>query len=557
MDTLRQRIGIARRRLNLERFGGHLFRSWCVWLSVALVAIVVRKVVPMAFDDRIWMFTWLGGALAAGLLTAIVWTLLTRRSELEAAIEIDKRFGLKERVSSAMALDVETRETPAGQALLADTLRRIERLDVGQKFRVELDRSAWWPLVPGGLALLIALLISSRVPDNPAIATPTGPGAEQLKKTAKSLQKKLEHRRDEARKKGLTEANALLKKLEEGTKDLGEKAATDQERALVKLNDLSKELEARRDQLGGNEKFKQQLNRLKDLKKGPADRAAQAMKNGDFKQAMKAVEELRKKLADGKLGKAEQKQLAEQMKQMADALQQAADAHKQAQEDVKQALEKARQRGDTQRAAQLQKQLDKIQQQQAATQRLGQLAQQCRQCADGMKQGNSQQAQQALDQLKQQMSQLAQSQEEMQMLDQALDESAQAKMSMTGQGDKEGNEGGEPNEMAMEHRGQNARGKPGMGIGNGRGAGNRPEDKDKAGFYDSKVNQKVGKGAGVVTDLADGPNRKGEVTEEIKNAFENSRHSDDDPLTSQRLPRGYRDHAKEYFDAFRKGQASE
>jgi chemotaxis protein histidine kinase CheA len=558
MDTLRQRIGIARRRLNLERFGGHLFRSWCVWLSVALVAIVVRKFVPMSIDDRTWIIAWLGGALAGGFLTAVFWTLATRRGELEAAIEIDKRFGLKERVSSALALDAESRETPAGQALLSDTIRRIERLDVGQKFRVELDRSAWWPLVPGGLALLIALVITSRAPDNPAIATPTGPTAEQLKKTAKSLQKKLERRREEARKKGLTEADALLKKLEEGTKDLGDKAATDKERTLVKLNDLSKELESRREKLAGDEKFKQQLNQLKDLKRGPADRAAQAMKNGDFKQAMKAIEELGKKLADGKLDKEEKKQLAEQMKQMADALKQAAEAHKQAQQEVKQALEKARQRGDTQRAEQLQKQLDKMQKQQAAMQRIDQLAQQCKQCADAMKQGNAQQAQQALDQLKQQMSELAQSQEEMQMLDRALDEIAQAKKSMTGEGDKEmnaGDEGEDPNQLAMGKGGKSNRGKPGMGLGEGRGKGERPEVKGKTGFYDSKVNQKVGKGAAVVTDLVDGPNKKGEVTEEIKSAFENARHNDDDPLTGQRLPRDYRDHAKEYFDAFRKGQA--
>jgi hypothetical protein len=172
-----------------------------------------------------------------------------------------------------------------------------------------------------------------------------------------------------------------------------------------------------------------------------------------------------------------------------------------------------------------------------------------------MKQGNSQQAQQALDQLKQQMSQLAQSQEEMQMLDQALDEIAQAKKGMTGEGEQQENEGMDQNQWELGGWGKKDRGKPGMGMGEGRGKGERPEEKGKTGFYDSKVSQKVGKGAAVVTDLVDGRNRKGEVSEEIKNAFESARHSDDDPLTGQRLPRDYRDHAKEYFDAFRKGQA--
>jgi hypothetical protein len=58
----------------------------------------------------------------------------------------------------------------------------------------------------------------------------------------------------------------------------------------------------------------------------------------------------------------------------------------------------------------------------------------------------------------------------------------------------------------------------------------------------------------VVTDKVDGPNRKGEVREEIKSSFEASKHEAADPLTGQRLPREYREHAKTYFDAIREGQ---
>lgn len=553
MDTLQQRIGIARRRLNLERFLGLLFKAWFGWLVVSLLAIVVAKFWPVGVVERTWTLAWLGGALAAGLLTAIVWTLATRKGEMEAAIEIDRRFGLKERVSSAMALDAETRETAAGQALLTDAVRRIERLDVGDRFRVSVDRSAWWPLVPGGLALLIAVFISSRVPENPAEATTTQT-PQQIKKSAQALQKKVVAKREEAQKKGLKEADALLKKLEEGTKDLGDKAVADKQKAMVKLNDLAKELESRKQKLAMDEKFKQQLNNLKDLKKGPAEAAAQAMKNGDFAKAVKEIENLKKKMNEGKLDEQQKKQLAEQMKQIKDAMQKAAEAHEEAKQQVQKQLEKARQQGDTQQAQKLQQQLDKMQQQKPAVDKMQQLAQQCKQCADAMKQGNAQQAQQALDQLAQEMKQMAQSQEEMKMMEAALDEIAEAKKGMAGDGDKEG-EGEEGEQMAMQGGGRNQRGKPGMGMGEGRGKGERPEERGKTGFYDSKVNQNVGKGAAVVTDLVDGPNKKGEVTESIKNAFETAKQGGDDPLTGERLPRDYRDHAKEYFDAFRKGQS--
>lgn len=555
MDALHQRIGIARRRLNLERFLGHLFRSWCGWLIVALAAIVVSKLWQVGVPTQTWTIAWLGGALGAGFLTALVWTWLTRKGELEAAIEIDKRFGLKERVSSAVALDAETRETAAGQALLSDTVRRIERLDVGERFRVGVDRSAWWPLVPGTMAVLIAVFITSRVPENPAEATTTQ-STQQIKKSAQALQKKVVQKREEAQKKGLKEADALLKKLEEGTKDLGDKAVADKQKAMVKLNDLAKELESRKQKLAMDEKFKQQLNNLKDLKKGPADAAAQAMKNGDFAKAVKEIENLKKKLAEGKLDEQQKKQLAEQMNQMKDAMQKAAEAHEQAKQQIEKQVEKARQAGDTQQAQKLQQQLDKLKQQKPAIDKMQQLAQQCKQCADAMKEGNAQQAQQALDQLAQEMKQMAQSQEEMKMMEAALDEIAEAKKGMAGDGDKEG-EGNEPgdDQMAMQGGGKNPKGQPGMGMGEGRGKGKRPEERGKTGFYDSKVNQNVGKGAAVVTDLVDGPNKKGEVTESIKSAFESAKQGGDDPLTGERLPRDYRDHAKEYFDAFRKGQS--
>ena len=45
-----------------------------------------------------------------------------------------------------------------------------------------------------------------------------------------------------------------------------------------------------------------------------------------------------------------------------------------------------------------------------------------------------------------------------------------------------------------------------------------PEDKTKMteGAFDTRVKQKMGKGAAVVTDFVDGPNMKGKVQQEIQ-----------------------------------------
>ena len=64
----------------------------------------------------------------------------------------------------------------------------------------------------------------------------------------------------------------------------------------------------------------------------------------------------------------------------------------------------------------------------------------------------------------------------------------------------------------------------------------------------------VGRGSGVMTGLSPGPNSKGRVGEEIKLQWQELHGDAADPLTDQQLPRGYRDHAKKYFDTLREGK---
>ena len=93
-----------------------------------------------------------------------------------------------------------------------------------------------------------------------------------------------------------------------------------------------------------------------------------------------------------------------------------------------------------------------------------------------------------------------------------------------------------------------------MAKGGGTGAGARPESKNDTDFYDSQVKQNVTKGGAVIKGVADGPNRKGRVEEEIKGQFSNAQQQTAEALSDQRLPHDYRDHAKKYFDALREGQ---
>ena len=306
--------------------------GWCWFVALLAVAVVIgaARFYPLQIVD--WQ--WLAGFLAAGLIAAVAWTLLAVTPRLQAALEIDHRFGLKERVSSTLAMHQSDRETVAGQALIADTDARVRRIAVLEKFPVRPPRHLLLPLLPG---LLLAAVMIFRPPmtGNEAEAAPAAatPPPLEVKKSADDLRQKLVERRKQAEKEGLKDATELLKRLEEGTKDI--QTQTQREKALVKLNDLARELQQRRKQLGGGgEALKRQMEKVQDVARGPADELAKALSKSDFQKAAQALEKLQKELADSKLDSAKKEELAKQLEQLKQKIDQMAQQAKDAQADL-------------------------------------------------------------------------------------------------------------------------------------------------------------------------------------------------------------------------------
>ncbi len=542
MDVLKQQIRRAQRRLVFQRFLAILSWCWFGALLLAAAAIAVDKFRPLGVRPEIWVV----GALAFGLLAAIGWTWFTRRGQLEAALEIDRRFGLKERVSSTFALSPEQLQSPAGQALVEDAVKRVDRLHVADQFRIKLNRWTWLPLAPAALALVIAVLPA--VGENKAGGSiSTKADRKAVKTSTEALRKKLIERRKEAREQGLKDAEDLFAKLEQGTKDLTKTDAADRKQALVKLNDLAKDLEKRREKLGGGDKLQDQLKQLKNIQQGPADKFGEALKKGDFEQALKELKELRNQLNHDKLDAESKAQLAKQMDQMEQKLRQMVEAHKKLEQDLKQQAKTLREQGRKKEADELEKQLSKLAQQASQMDQLKRMADKLGECSKCMKQGDKAGAKQAMDAMKTELADLQQQAEEMAMLEEALSELDMTKDSMNC---KECDGVG-----CQACRGSgNRAGRPGMGLGRGRGTGPRPEEKTNSGFYDTKAKTKTGKGGAVVVGSVEGPNIKGQVDQQIQTEFEAAQAADEDPLTDQQLPRAYREHAKKYFDGLREGK---
>ena len=543
MDTLLRQIRRVRRRLVFQRFLDVLGWACFGTLLAALALITISRFRPLGVDAWIWA----AGAIAIGFLIAAGWTFWRRPAPLEAAIELDRRFELKERVSSALALRPEDRATEAGKALLADAAGHVERLDVGGRFRVVPPRRLLLPLVPGVSAALVALLIGQAVVEKKAAAKTEGSAAEQIQKATDVVRRQAAEQREKAKQGGLQDAEKLFTKIEKETNDL--KLQPSKEKALAKLNDLTKTVAERRQQLGGAEKVKQQLEQLQNVPRGPADKFAKAMSQCDFPKALKELNELQAKLEQGKLDAKQKAALADQIEKMKEKLDKAQRAHEAAQKDLERQIQEQQQAGNKTEAQKLQEQLDQLKKCDPQMRQMQGLAQRLGQCSKCLRQGNAADAAEALDQMQAEMKEMREQMqgqlEEMKMLDDAQEQLAQAKDCMNSQ--KIGVEG-EEGKVGV---GEDDNGQPGNGIGTAHGKNFRRGPEIKPKLYDSQVKQRVGRGAATMVELVDGPNVKGNVQQQIQQQIESTKRGETDPLTNRHMPRKHGEHAKEYFDGLR------
>lgn len=554
MNELREQISRAQRRLHLEQF-----LARCVWclsaaLAAALVAIAVPRVVAIEGLPANWDAIWFLGSLVLGVVAAGVWTLVSHRSALDAAIEVDQRFGLRERIASSISLSDEERQTEAGQALVKDAVRAASRIDVGDKFRLRLTQRAWAPLVPAALTFLVILFFnpstatSSLDPNTPAVV------AKQINTAAESARKKLEEQRKEAERRGMKDAEGLFKKIEAQTKDLSERKDVDRTKAAVKLNDLARQLADRRKQLGGKEGLQKQLQNMKSFDHGPAEKIADAMKNGDFQQAAEALEKLAQQLRDGKLDPQQKAELAKQLQQMQDKLAEASQAHQQAMENLQKQIEQQKAAGDMAKAGELQEKLDQMAGQSEQMQQMQQLSECLGDMQKGMKQGDGKKAAEAMQKMADQLSQMQQEANEMEMLDSAMDQLQMAKDAMSCQSCQgAGCEACEGSKFALSGKSKPSN-KPGGGIGTQRGNHRPSNDNPDTNSRKSQVRGKPGPGAGVYAGTIAGPNIKGNVEASIQQEMASFQGSESDPLTTDGLPRNRREHAEEYFNSLREGK---
>ena len=553
MNEIQRQVRAARRRLNLQTFLRVIAVSLTIGFVIALVGVAIPRlwVVPVA--PEVWTWSWIGGGAAVGVFGGWLYAFVRRRNDLQAAIELDKRFGLKERVSSSLALAPSERDSDFGQALLGDAQRRVERLDLREQFQLGWNARLLMPCVP--MLALFALVMFVPHAVNQATASPTGTAETmaRIKKAVAELEKKIALKKEELQKDGLKDADAALTELQKLADKLKSGETGDTKETLVKLNDIAKEAAKRKNELGASENLKKELEKLQKLEQGPGEKLADALREGKLGEAAKEVQKLMEKLQKGELNQEEREKLADQIEQVKNKIEQVQQDMQKQQQALKEEIEKKKNEGNPAEAAKLQEKLEKLQAQEQAMKKngLNKMAEKMGQCCKNMREGKDGQAAQDMKELSEDLQALKDQLAEAESLNETLEEISDAKQAMNcekcqGQGCK-----------ACQNKngfGQNKGQGNGDGLGEGRGFGDRPIEETDTKSYDSRVRTKPQKGQAIRVGDAGGANLPGRAAESVKQEVAASLAKEADPIDESSLPRDQREHSREYFEKLLKGE---
>jgi hypothetical protein len=335
VSPLLAQVGRVRRRLFLQALLSRLVGCWTAALVLSAGWFLCQPfAVREAPDGLRWIV--LGSLTAIATLLALALTILRAPSAVTAALSLDERFNLKERVTTSLTLGPTEVVSPAGQALLADTQTRVAPLRVAYRFPVRPPRSAL--LLPAALivVLLLAWFYHPRVA--PARADGPTPLAEEPVVKADIEQKMRQLQKKPLSRPGVKPKSDELQRLEAELDRLARQPHETREQA----RDVVKEMTGAENQVRQREKelaeraaaLKEQLRQAarlsqKSPKEGPGKKLDRAMERGDVQKAREEMEKLgqqmqadaeadrlRKKLKDEPLTDQQKKEMREQLEKL-------------------------------------------------------------------------------------------------------------------------------------------------------------------------------------------------------------------------------------------------
>lgn len=547
-------VARARRRLFVQSLLNRLFTGWAIGLVVGLGWLLAE---PWVVETPPTWLKWavVGGAAALGTILAVWRAVRTTPTREATALEIDTRFGLRERVTTALTLDARDAASPAGQAVVADAAAKIAPLKVAERFPVRLRRHALAVPALAGCLVTAAFFYHpdpSRVLANEE-AVAAKKTSDQAKLAANAMKKAVPFSKpkaqDELERGGRSEK---MKDLENELDNLAEKWAKDpfadtpeKQREKVtevtkmeeKLKEFSREKIEKLSQMEKQLSQLDKLNKDKDFNDGPAKGLNDALAKSDLKKAKDEVDELRKKAKNKDLDKKDQEKLAKQLDKMKDEVEKLS-RNKEREEELKKLIDKAKEEGRD--AESLERELEKTKSEtKESSESLQELAESLKRAQQAAEKGDldelSRELEKVGDQIKGTEDELKDLESAQEYLQRLKGEKEKACKACEGQGQGKGKGKGDTDQ-------------PNDG---GIGEGKRPINEDAKtssaeerikGLFDPTGKKSYG---GATKGQAFNKKTTAEFGKEIREAVQEAPVAAD----SQRLPRDARDAVKEYFQS--------
>jgi hypothetical protein len=375
-------IRVARRRIAGQLLLDRVAVAWAVALAVGLVWLLI--------DPDRWSITVT--LVAVATLVAVVRTVRDYPATVAAALELDGRFSLKERVTAAVGLPPEQRETPVGRAVVADAEKYATGLRVAGTFPLKLRRSAAVVATLAALVVVIACVWHPIADSGLFTSDETKPETankpdDDPAKPANPVQQPTPNRPDQTAAQRLAELRAELDQLERQSRD--NPAKTPRLADVTAAEDAARTLE--RESLDRLARMEEQLKQLEplakspDFKEGPGKDAAQSLAKGDLAAAEKALNEMAKAAKE----KPNDPQLRKHIEKLKDELGKAA-SNADTREKLEKLVEQAKKDGRD--ASGLQQELERLDAEAKDSKQLRELAEKLDGAAKQLEKGNGDEA---------------------------------------------------------------------------------------------------------------------------------------------------------------------
>jgi hypothetical protein len=567
MPTLVRAVRTARRRLFAQSLLNHLVVGWSLALVVALAWFLLE---PLFFSTpqprlRLWVLVGTGNATTAA---AIVLSSRRAPSRLGAALELDDRFDLKERTTTALGLTPDQQPTPAGKAVVADAEEHTRELRVRDRFPVRLKRRALWLPILGGLLALVAfvyhpvadsgLLAHKKSDDVKDDARSTADAARRARAEAQRKPKPATPDRAN-RAKDVQELQEELARLEANARPTDPADAAEKVAAITTAEEKAKALaKEKADRLTRLENKLGQVGKLSGdeaFKDGPAKDLTQALADGDLDRAAAAAEDIARQLRDPNLDPMKKEQLQKQLDKLGDELRKASTNQDKVDELNKRIADAKAKGADTsgldEELARTKADADKLKD-------LGKLADKVESASKSLDAGKPEDAAKQLDGVAKQLDGVKGEVQDLKDLQAAEKRLGDLKGEAAGQAGGMQQSGMQPGGMGMQPGGgMGATGEPGKGdnaTGGGTASGARPDNPNaKTASTDERQRTPFdGKGQKTYAGAVSGGGYTRKSPTELGPAIDRAVQEAPDAVSTQPLTRDDKDAVKEFYRDFPK-----